>query len=150
MTYSLRSAPTQDESSFMKSVPIIEKTSIRTTLKSMQSMQLKQLSLRNLGLRCLLTDLPDMAFIQLGGNSRVDEMILARVSSGFAREKVWEDIQVVPEFVLGRERRLYGGRVVVVVAEVVVMVVVTDTIDSASVSDVIFSLLASDGLSSMN
>ncbi|GKB79483.1 hypothetical protein Tco_0946378, partial [Tanacetum coccineum] len=31
-----------------------------------------------------------MAFIQLGGNSRVDEMILARVSSGFAGEKyVW-------------------------------------------------------------
>ncbi|GKA52251.1 hypothetical protein Tco_0745447, partial [Tanacetum coccineum] len=29
----------------------------------------------------------NMAFIQLGGNSRVDEMILARVSSGFAGEK---------------------------------------------------------------
>ncbi|GKB38323.1 hypothetical protein Tco_0883265, partial [Tanacetum coccineum] len=28
----------------------------------------------------------NMAFIQLGGNSRVDEMILARVSSGFAGE----------------------------------------------------------------
>ncbi|GJZ61816.1 hypothetical protein Tco_0617953 [Tanacetum coccineum] len=49
-----------------------------------------------------------MAFIQLGGNSRVDEMILARVSSGFAGEKVWDDIQVVPGFV-GRERLLFGG-----------------------------------------
>ncbi|GKD21296.1 hypothetical protein Tco_1222999, partial [Tanacetum coccineum] len=49
----------------------------------------------------------NMAFIQLGGNSRVDEMILARVSSGFAGEKVWEDIQVVPGFV-GREMRLLG------------------------------------------
>ncbi|GKA73811.1 hypothetical protein Tco_0780113 [Tanacetum coccineum] len=39
-----------------------------------------------------------MAFIQLGGNSRVDEMILARVSSGFAGQEVWEDIQVVPGF----------------------------------------------------
>ncbi|GKB36931.1 hypothetical protein Tco_0881873 [Tanacetum coccineum] len=54
-----------------------------------------------------------MAFIQLGGNSRVDEMILARVSSGFAGEKVWEDIQVVPGFV-GRERRLYGKEQIVV------------------------------------
>ncbi|GJZ20297.1 retrovirus-related pol polyprotein from transposon TNT 1-94 [Tanacetum coccineum] len=36
-----------------------------------------------------------MAFIQLGWVSRMDEMILARVSSGFAGEKVWEDIQVV-------------------------------------------------------
>ncbi|GKD37571.1 hypothetical protein Tco_1257778, partial [Tanacetum coccineum] len=41
-----------------------------------------------------------MDFIQLGGrNSRVDEMILARVSSGFAGKKVWEDIQVVTGFV---------------------------------------------------
>ncbi|GKB91674.1 hypothetical protein Tco_0963946 [Tanacetum coccineum] len=48
-----------------------------------------------------------MAFIQLGWVSRVDEMILARVSSGFAGEKVWEDIQVVPGFV-GREMRLLG------------------------------------------
>ncbi|GJT69913.1 hypothetical protein Tco_1029199 [Tanacetum coccineum] len=30
----------------------------------------------------------NMAFIQLGGNSRVDEMILARVSSGFAGENL--------------------------------------------------------------
>ncbi|GKB50649.1 hypothetical protein Tco_0901402 [Tanacetum coccineum] len=38
----------------------------------------------------------NMAFIQLGGfGSRVDEMILARVLSGFAGEKVWDDIQVV-------------------------------------------------------
>ncbi|GJU21903.1 hypothetical protein Tco_1155245 [Tanacetum coccineum] len=49
----------------------------------------------------------NLAFIQLGWVSRVDEMILARVSSGFAGEEVWEDIQVVPGFV-GRERRLYG------------------------------------------
>ncbi|GJX49657.1 putative ribonuclease H-like domain-containing protein [Tanacetum coccineum] len=49
----------------------------------------------------------NMAFIQLGWVSRVDEMILARVSSGFAGEKVWEDIQVVPGFV-GREMRLLG------------------------------------------
>ncbi|GKF13650.1 hypothetical protein Tco_0055112, partial [Tanacetum coccineum] len=47
----------------------------------------------------------NLAFIQLGWVSRVDEMILARVSSGFAGEEVWEDIQVVPGFV-GRERRL--------------------------------------------
>ncbi|GJR66164.1 hypothetical protein Tco_0012229 [Tanacetum coccineum] len=38
----------------------------------------------------------NLAFIQLGWVSRVDEMILARVSSGFAGEEVWEDIQVVP------------------------------------------------------
>ncbi|GJT20910.1 hypothetical protein Tco_0890847 [Tanacetum coccineum] len=49
----------------------------------------------------------NLAFIQLGWVSRVDEMILARVSSGFAGEEVWEDIQVVPGFV-GRERRLLG------------------------------------------
>ncbi|GJR69668.1 hypothetical protein Tco_0015733 [Tanacetum coccineum] len=49
----------------------------------------------------------NLAFIQLGWVSRVDEMILARVSSGFAGEEVWEDIQVVPGFV-GRERRLFG------------------------------------------
>ncbi|GKA96981.1 hypothetical protein Tco_0824875 [Tanacetum coccineum] len=49
----------------------------------------------------------NLAFIQLGWVSRVDEMILARVSSGFAGEKVWEDIQVVPGFV-GREMRLLG------------------------------------------
>ncbi|GJZ96182.1 hypothetical protein Tco_0668516, partial [Tanacetum coccineum] len=29
----------------------------------------------------------NMDFIQLGGNSRVDEMILARVSSGFEGKK---------------------------------------------------------------
>ncbi|GJZ50532.1 hypothetical protein Tco_0604722 [Tanacetum coccineum] len=50
----------------------------------------------------------NMALIQLGGNSRVDEMILARVSSGFAGEKVWDDIQVVPGFLMGRERGLLG------------------------------------------
>ncbi|GJR95543.1 hypothetical protein Tco_0267717, partial [Tanacetum coccineum] len=49
----------------------------------------------------------NLAFIQLGWVSRVDEMILARVRSGFAGEEVWEDIQVVPGFV-GRERRLFG------------------------------------------
>ncbi|GKA85348.1 hypothetical protein Tco_0807002 [Tanacetum coccineum] len=49
-----------------------------------------------------------MAFIQLGGGSRVGEMILARERSGFAGEKVWDDHQVVPGFV-GRERRLFGG-----------------------------------------
>ncbi|GJV08792.1 hypothetical protein Tco_1346448 [Tanacetum coccineum] len=38
----------------------------------------------------------NMDFIQLGGSSRVDEMILARVRSGFAGEKVWDDHQVVP------------------------------------------------------
>ncbi|GJV95157.1 hypothetical protein Tco_1546734 [Tanacetum coccineum] len=48
-----------------------------------------------------------MAFIQLGWVSRVDEMILARVSSGFAGEKVWEDIQVVPGF-LGAGKRAFG------------------------------------------
>ncbi|GKA98093.1 reverse transcriptase domain-containing protein, partial [Tanacetum coccineum] len=41
------------------------------------------------------------------GGSRVDEMILARERSGFAVEKVWGDIPVVPGFV-GRERRLFG------------------------------------------
>ncbi|GKB57385.1 putative ribonuclease H-like domain-containing protein, partial [Tanacetum coccineum] len=35
-------------------------------------------------------------FLQLGGSSRVGEMILARERSGFAGEKVWDDIQVVP------------------------------------------------------
>ncbi|GKA02821.1 putative reverse transcriptase domain-containing protein [Tanacetum coccineum] len=39
----------------------------------------------------------NMAFIQLGGNSRVDEMILARVSSGFAGKKY------------GRTSKLYLG-----------------------------------------
>ncbi|GJR51369.1 hypothetical protein Tco_1401890 [Tanacetum coccineum] len=33
-------------------------------------------------------------------------MILARVLSGFAGQKVWDDIQVVPGFLLGQERRL--------------------------------------------
>ncbi|GKD03846.1 hypothetical protein Tco_1178820 [Tanacetum coccineum] len=47
-----------------------------------------------------------MAFIQLGGNSRVDEMILARVSSGFAGQEVWEDIQVVPGF-LGAGKKTF-------------------------------------------
>ncbi|GJV92523.1 hypothetical protein Tco_1540336 [Tanacetum coccineum] len=38
----------------------------------------------------------------LGGNSRVVEMILARVSSGFAGEKVWDDIPTLHlGFVLG-------------------------------------------------
>ncbi|GJZ36876.1 hypothetical protein Tco_0583067 [Tanacetum coccineum] len=50
----------------------------------------------------------NMDFIQLGGSSRVGEMILARERSGFAGEKVWDDHQVVPGFV-GRERRLFGG-----------------------------------------
>ncbi|GJS72698.1 hypothetical protein Tco_0705539 [Tanacetum coccineum] len=50
----------------------------------------------------------NMALIQLGGvGSRVDEMILARVLSGFAGEKVWDDIQVVLGF-CGRERGLLG------------------------------------------
>ncbi|GJW88513.1 hypothetical protein Tco_0163853 [Tanacetum coccineum] len=53
--------------------------------------------------------LPTWHFTQLGGNSRLVEMILARVSSGFAGEKVWDDIQVVTGFLLGRERRLFGG-----------------------------------------
>ncbi|GJY55246.1 hypothetical protein Tco_0454361 [Tanacetum coccineum] len=44
---------------------------------------------------------------ELGWVSRVDEMILARERSGFAGEKVWDDIQVVPGFV-GREMRLLG------------------------------------------
>ncbi|GJV29833.1 reverse transcriptase domain-containing protein [Tanacetum coccineum] len=39
-----------------------------------------------------------MAFIQLGGGSRVGEMILARERSGFAGEKVWDDH---PKVVLG-------------------------------------------------
>ncbi|GKD61850.1 hypothetical protein Tco_1299359, partial [Tanacetum coccineum] len=52
----------------------------------------------------------NMAFIQLGGNSRVDEMILARVLSGFAGEKVWEDIQVVTSFVGARKMALWEGR----------------------------------------
>ncbi|GKA09954.1 hypothetical protein Tco_0689387 [Tanacetum coccineum] len=38
----------------------------------------------------------NMDFIQLGGSSRVGEMILARERSGFAGEKVWDDHQVVP------------------------------------------------------
>ncbi|GJT29486.1 hypothetical protein Tco_0909761 [Tanacetum coccineum] len=37
----------------------------------------------------------NMDFIQLGGSSRVGEMILARERSGFAGEKVWGDIPVV-------------------------------------------------------
>ncbi|GJR56012.1 hypothetical protein Tco_1406533 [Tanacetum coccineum] len=49
----------------------------------------------------------NMDFIQLGGSSRVDEMILARERSGFAGKKVWDDIPVVTGFV-GRERRLLG------------------------------------------
>ncbi|GKB21793.1 hypothetical protein Tco_0855716 [Tanacetum coccineum] len=55
----------------------------------------------------------NMAFIQLGWVSRVDEMILARERSGFAGEKVWDDIQVVPGF-LGAGKRAFGevGRMV--------------------------------------
>ncbi|GJX34492.1 hypothetical protein Tco_0246049 [Tanacetum coccineum] len=45
----------------------------------------------------------NMAFIQLGGSSRVGEMILARERSGFAEEKVWDDIQVVTRFWGGKE-----------------------------------------------
>ncbi|GJZ70951.1 hypothetical protein Tco_0634802 [Tanacetum coccineum] len=61
-----------------------------------------------------------MAFIQLGWVSRVDEMILARVSSGFAGEKVWDDIQVVPGF-LGAGKRAFGevGRMVLEVPEII-------------------------------
>ncbi|GJY02110.1 hypothetical protein Tco_0360262 [Tanacetum coccineum] len=51
--------------------------------------------------------LPTWPLYSWGGGSRVDEMILARVSSGFAGQEVWEDIQVVPGFV-GRERLLFG------------------------------------------
>ncbi|GJR61002.1 hypothetical protein Tco_1503164 [Tanacetum coccineum] len=40
----------------------------------------------------------NMDFIQLGGSSRVGEMILARERSGFAGEKVWDDHQVVPGY----------------------------------------------------
>ncbi|GKE23129.1 hypothetical protein Tco_1434641, partial [Tanacetum coccineum] len=36
-----------------------------------------------------------------GVGSRVDKMILARVLSGFAGEKVWDDIQVVTGFCWG-------------------------------------------------
>ncbi|GJR72005.1 hypothetical protein Tco_0084370 [Tanacetum coccineum] len=35
----------------------------------------------------------NMDFIQLGGSSRVDEMILARVRSGFAGKKQSKDIE---------------------------------------------------------
>ncbi|GKC62741.1 hypothetical protein Tco_1095339, partial [Tanacetum coccineum] len=45
----------------------------------------------------------NMDFIQLGGSSRVDEMILARVRSGFAGEKVWGDTQVVTGIWGGKE-----------------------------------------------
>ncbi|GJY41080.1 hypothetical protein Tco_0428350 [Tanacetum coccineum] len=44
-----------------------------------------------------------MAFIQLGGGSRVGEMILARERNGFAGEKVWGDIQVVTGIWGGKE-----------------------------------------------
>ncbi|GKD29273.1 hypothetical protein Tco_1240051 [Tanacetum coccineum] len=59
----------------------------------------------------------NLAFIQLGWVSRVDEMILARVSSGFAGEEVWEDIQVVPGFWGGKDgflgsRQLWSPQVV--------------------------------------
>ncbi|GJT21522.1 putative reverse transcriptase domain-containing protein [Tanacetum coccineum] len=53
-------------------------------------------------------DLPTWPFIQLGWVSIVDEIILLRERSGFAGEKVWDDIQVVPGFV-GREMRLLGN-----------------------------------------
>ncbi|GJT20940.1 hypothetical protein Tco_0890877 [Tanacetum coccineum] len=36
----------------------------------------------------------NMDFIQLGGNCRVDEMILARERSGFAGKKVWATYQL--------------------------------------------------------
>ncbi|GKE96954.1 hypothetical protein Tco_1581809, partial [Tanacetum coccineum] len=49
----------------------------------------------------------NMDFIQLGGNSRVDEMILARVSSGFAGEKYGKTSKLYLGL-LGRERWLYG------------------------------------------
>ncbi|GJW85888.1 hypothetical protein Tco_0159033 [Tanacetum coccineum] len=42
-------------------------------------------------------------FIQLGGGSRVDEMILARERSGFAEEKVWGALPVVTGFWGGKE-----------------------------------------------
>ncbi|GJW61367.1 survival of motor neuron-related-splicing factor 30 [Tanacetum coccineum] len=48
-----------------------------------------------------------MAFIQLGWVSRVDEMILARVSSGFAGEKVWEDIKLYLGFCWGGKEDLW-------------------------------------------
>ncbi|GKA35040.1 hypothetical protein Tco_0721531 [Tanacetum coccineum] len=51
----------------------------------------------------------NLAFIQLGWVSRVDEMILARVSSGFAGEEVWEDIQVVPGFIGAGKMALWFG-----------------------------------------
>ncbi|GKC32517.1 hypothetical protein Tco_1039811, partial [Tanacetum coccineum] len=40
----------------------------------------------------------NMAFIQLGRVSRVDEMILARVSSGFAGEKYGATYKLYLEF----------------------------------------------------
>ncbi|GKA35201.1 hypothetical protein Tco_0721692 [Tanacetum coccineum] len=48
-----------------------------------------------------------MDFIQLGWVSRVDEMILARVSSGFAGEKVWEDIKLYLGFCWGGKEDLW-------------------------------------------
>ncbi|GJR65821.1 reverse transcriptase domain-containing protein [Tanacetum coccineum] len=50
----------------------------------------------------------NMDFIQLGGSSRVGEMILARERSGFAGEKVWDDHQVVPGHVCGNSHGLIG------------------------------------------
>ncbi|GKA97505.1 hypothetical protein Tco_0825399, partial [Tanacetum coccineum] len=47
-----------------------------------------------------------MALIQLGGSSRVGEMILARERSDFAGEKVWDDIQVVTGF-LGAGKKAF-------------------------------------------
>ncbi|GJT50750.1 hypothetical protein Tco_0976907, partial [Tanacetum coccineum] len=50
----------------------------------------------------------NMAFIQLGWVSRVDEMILARERSGFAGKKVWDDVPVVTGFV-GAGKKLLGN-----------------------------------------
>ncbi|GJY35621.1 hypothetical protein Tco_0420999 [Tanacetum coccineum] len=68
---------------------------------------------------CLLYEgLPTWHFIQLGGNSRVDEMILARERSGFAGEKAilaiemlweWRGIANMDEMILARERSGFSG-----------------------------------------
>ncbi|GKB38864.1 hypothetical protein Tco_0883806 [Tanacetum coccineum] len=54
-----------------------------------------------------------MDFIQLGWVSRVDEMILARVSSGFAGEKVWEDIKLYLGFCWGGKEDLWDSKALV-------------------------------------
>ncbi|GJW79321.1 hypothetical protein Tco_0503225 [Tanacetum coccineum] len=51
----------------------------------------------------------NMDFIQLGGSSRVGEMILAKERSGFAGEKVWGDHQVVPGFFKGGKEGFWGS-----------------------------------------